>query len=1852
MGSPLPPNNPRAPSSQLLCTPPAPPEDYAVSVTPDGGSQTWPTGSTGHKAVFTITNTGICQDTYNFYYSVTGSITNPRLSGTSAYLNRGASTTDTVTYDAGNPGTGTITLYTYGTDGPATDNGSYNVTITPPPYQVAVTPDGSTTPTRTSGTAYADSFTVQNSGGNADTYSLTCSGSNVTCSTVSPAGPITLGPNVQQVITVNYTAGSPGTGSLNLQAASGQANDAGSYVVPIVSYGVAVTPDGATTPQRIAGSSGYSENFTVQNTGTAQNTYNLSCPNSANVTCTGLTIHGNSVSSVTLASGISDTVVASYNVGAEGTWTLSLTATGTNASDPGSYQVPVITGNAVAPVVDLTPASPGTFRDRDLCLTIAVGAAAASECGDLRIVHGLPTTRTMNKARTPTLLYNSQTAHPYPIVPFNVTLPPTAAVPESVTAVLRIGGATWASGKWPKSQWTSGQTRRIAVAFDAVTLATGVYAYTLEVTNWYLAPTAPQVTTVNNEMIIVNRSASPFGAGWWLAGLEQLFGLADGRRLVVLGDGGARVYSPVGGNLHTTPNPTRLDTLDGSGTDYVRRAPHGARVYLSATSYKHITTVNRLGHQTMFAYDGCGRLLTITVPPGGTVYTFNYASPSDCTTRLVSVTAPGNRTTTLTDPAGNVTAIADPDGSSVGFGYDLGFASRIISRTDRRGNTTSYAFDTGGKLTADSLPLGTGQTPIVQRLRPAESIGLTAAVDTALVYTSLNGPRTDITNDTTAFWLDQFGAPRRIVNALGYQTLLKREDSRWPALVTELQAPNQFVTRASYDARGNIVTDTALNPLGDGRSAITRYEWDSKWDFVTKIVRPELDSVMLSYDATNGNRLWQQDGRGASSETDFYYYSGPDSVNGLLRSIRTPSQSLSSSRDSVTYNALGNLAATKTPAGHWTFYRKDTIGRDTLIVSPTLNDSVQYQRFESISYDLADRVTQTRSIGPRLHYYDPIGAADSMTKAESLWVVTYYNAEDLPDSVQRSVRPNWNSVNTLTTKWTYDAAGRRLKEIAPDAAADSTVYDPAGNAIQLITRRGHTITLSYDPLNRLTQRITPSVPYGPWNPHAQNEIWYFPGYRADASGGLTVPNDGTYGLTIAGETETFTYDAVGNILTADNAAAKIRRRYNPNGTLSADTLKTLPYVGTDTTIHVYGLLFTYDLDGRRTSLKHPYPIAPRQQGSVKDTEGYQYYSTTGLLHSVTDVLGEGFEYTYDVENRVAQLDRGEPVLGGSPQIRLTYTYDADGRDSLRMESWVGGASQVTHADTLFYDAHNKVVRTRTSADTTNLTYTGLGALAWSSSFQRQSEYPSSRPSERYLPDALGNLYEATHVENTGSSVDVNGTVFQTNTGRLLQSWHAAARGNPHSAESNKTYDAAGNIYQADGWSNNTYNGEQLVERTASYYDAAGRLRVQDHRSCLIVIQTLICDNVYAPEYDDRAAFEEYRYDALGRRVLVRTRSESHCGLRCRNAITRGVWDGDQILYEISSPGATSATVAQLEQDTAQVNQQDVADYEPYGRVVYAHGTGLDAPLGLVRVNFSNVFPEPTLIVPLGNWQAQYDMGIIAGYKNPSTDGANFCRRYPNPMTSPLYCFQIDWPAPYMWKTLYSRSRGVQGPRSWNGSLIEAGRDNTGQMYRRNRYYDPASGRFTQEDPIGLAGGVNLYGFAAGDPVNFGDPFGLTFCVKGATQALIDRAKTALASAVDATIIWDKKNCVVGHIKPGSNRAFRALQMGFQAMVNSKVAFTGRLGGAAHSPQRSSTEVAVEEDIEAHGYFTGAFFGNCNGGSAPYAMGQVFAHELIHHFPVASGGAMDTNEQDAIEHGDNVFNPNRGMVPRCNHYRAY
>jgi uncharacterized protein RhaS with RHS repeats len=41
----------------------------------------------------------------------------------------------------------------------------------------------------------------------------------------------------------------------------------------------------------------------------------------------------------------------------------------------------------------------------------------------------------------------------------------------------------------------------------------------------------------------------------------------------------------------------------------------------------------------------------------------------------------------------------------------------------------------------------------------------------------------------------------------------------------------------------------------------------------------------------------------------------------------------------------------------------------------------------------------------------------------------------------------------------------------------------------------------------------------------------------------------------------------------------------------------------------------------------------------------------------------------------------------------------------------------------------------------------------------------------------------------------------------------------------------------------------------------------------------------------------------------------------------------------------------------------------------------------------------------------------------------------------------------------------------------------------HRFYDPETGRYITADPIGLAGGINLYAYVGGNPVNSVDPKG-------------------------------------------------------------------------------------------------------------------------------------------------------------------
>jgi hypothetical protein len=116
----------------------------------------------------------------------------------------------------------------------------------------------------------------------------------------------------------------------------------------------------------------------------------------------------------------------------------------------------------------------------------------------------------------------------------------------------------------------------------------------------------------------------------------------------------------------------------------------------------------------------------------------------------------------------------------------------------------------------------------------------------------------------------------------------------------------------------------------------------------------------------------------------------------------------------------------------------------------------------------------------------------------------------------------------------------------------------------------------------------------------------------------------------------------------------------------------------------------------------------------------------------------------------------------------------------------------------------------------------------------------------------------------------------------------------------------------------------------------------------------------------------------------------------------------------------------------------------YGVVSYTHAGGIDRPLVITKDGAS--------VLPHQNWRGQFSRGTWAN------GTASDC-----PNSSATNCVNIAWPG---WRTTaWHAEVKERDVRTWWGGLVDGMRDASGQMYMRNRYYDPATGQFTQQDPI-------------------------------------------------------------------------------------------------------------------------------------------------------------------------------------------
>ncbi len=91
-------------------------------------------------------------------------------------------------------------------------------------------------------------------------------------------------------------------------------------------------------------------------------------------------------------------------------------------------------------------------------------------------------------------------------------------------------------------------------------------------------------------------------------------------------------------------------------------------------------------------------------------------------------------------------------------------------------------------------------------------------------------------------------------------------------------------------------------------------------------------------------------------------------------------------------------------------------------------------------------------------------------------------------------------------------------------------------------------------------------------------------------------------------------------------------------------------------------------------------------------------------------------------------------------------------------------------------------------------------------------------------------------------------------------------------------------------------------------------------------------------------------------------------------------------------------------------------------------------------------------------------------------------------------------------TIKNSGGSVISTSAYGNRFLFQGReyDYTTQLYNfRARWYDPETGRWLANDPIGISGGLNLYAFCGNDPVNYVDPMGLNVWVLEEVDSLFN-----------------------------------------------------------------------------------------------------------------------------------------------------
>ncbi len=978
-------------------------------------------------------------------------------------------------------------------------------------------------------------------------------------------------------------------------------------------------------------------------------------------------------------------------------------------------------------------------------------------------------------------------------------------------------------------------------------------------------------------------------------------------------------------------------------------------------------------------------------------------------------------------------------------------AGRLRAIRDKSSNETSVIRDASGRISRVESPFG---------------FAFDVARDTAGRISSVS----DSAGRSVVYAYDDFSCITNVTDATGRSWPISI-DPDVGAIAEKRSTTGALLLRNAFDSQGRVTNQVSATGGAWRFGYAGRGAWSEGPDGARETFRFDDSGRALSRtDALGATTRFERDASGR-------IVCATDALGTETR---------------IAYDESGDLIRIRDAAADETLVRETALARDETGRAVAVTNALGYvARF---AYDSCDR--QTAAALP-----DGTMISNEWTAAGLL------SAQSLLDSSGTVLRRD---------EWTHSSCGLPVARTTFGVAlpghgvSESYAWDNAGNLVGCTDALGHVRRWAYDALGRVTNATDATG--------AQTRLTY--GHDGNLST-ITDPlgrtatfswnADGSLAAATrpSGATASFGYDALGRISAITNASgavSSVARDANGRIVLAVDPLGGETDFARDALGRVTD---TLDPIRRHSAARHDAlgrMVQSIRPSGAAESFGYDALdnlvaitNAEGHVWSVAlDALGRAVAATNAVSARVFSASWSPLGLSSRTDgrgVRLDFSRDAFGRI---LEISEGGTNVLA---SISRDCAGNVVVASNGNARQTFSYDGAGRLAAAS-----MAIPNNGPvcSFAYGRDAAGAITNSTYTPgfSIARSYDIDGNLVSLsdsfghtwNFSRDALGRRTAIR-HPGGAIDKTTYDLCGRV---SAWSAANAQARTLSRNAAGECEeecvTAGAVPTPQE-TFRLELEFDAADRPTAGTLRDGFGSAlrsvEFQHDGAGALSLVTVAGTNHLaathdvfGLPRSISDSTGTTEtflrdafGTVVRTETSAPDGTSNARLWIP-DPADPLRRPVLECDATGGVLRAYIWAEDRLLGFIDAATGSLTLAHTDFQ--GSVVALTDSatGEILHQAAYSPFGENWGRAGTNP-------------TPFAWLGAWGVRSAFPTASAASGAPPDGSVAPFAALHlTANRLYSPAIRRFLSPDPLGPAGGLNLYAYANNDPLSYIDPLGL------------------------------------------------------------------------------------------------------------------------------------------------------------------